>query len=95
MSGPDRSPPALAGSPVPFALPFRHSLPLSTPLPMTRLQRPTFWLPLLLAAGTVLIAPLLPGQDPPLQRHALALLISLTVALSGYLFTAMVRPERF
>ncbi len=62
---------------------------------MTFLHRPLFWLPLLLTAGTVLLAPLFRGQQPPLQSHALALLISVTLALSAYLFTAMVRPERF
>lgn len=62
---------------------------------MPLLRRATFWLPLVLAAGTVLLAPLLPAPLTFLQSRALALLISITVALSGYLFTAMIRPERF
>lgn len=62
---------------------------------MTHAFRPVFWVPLLLAAGTVLLAPCFRGQHPPLQSHALALLLSVTLALSAYLFTAMVRPEKF
>ncbi|KAF0653252.1 MULTISPECIES: potassium-transporting ATPase subunit F [Cyanophyceae] len=62
---------------------------------MVLLKRPLFWLPLLLAAGTVLLAPLQRGRLDSLQSHALALLISVTLALSAYLFTAMVRPEKF
>jgi cytochrome c oxidase assembly factor CtaG len=50
---------------------------------------------LLLTAGTVLMAPLFRAQQPPLQSHALALLITLTLVLSGYLFTAMIHPEKF
>lgn len=62
---------------------------------MDLLKRPLFWLPLLLAAGTVLLAPLQRGRLDALQSHAMALLISVTLALSAYLFTAMVRPEKF
>ncbi len=62
---------------------------------MSFLLRPVFWLPLLLAAGTVLIAPWFRGQQHDLQSHALALLICVSLGLSGYLFTAMVRPEKF
>ena len=53
------------------------------------------WLPLLIVAGTVGLAPLVGGGQPPLQSHALALLLSLTLALSGYLFAVIARPERF
>jgi hypothetical protein len=62
---------------------------------MDLLKRPLFWVPLLLVAGTVLVAPWFRGQQPALQSHALALLISVTLALSAYLVTAMVRPEKF
>ena len=62
---------------------------------MSFLKRPVLWLPLLLTAGTVLLAPLFRAQQPPLQSHALALLITLTLVLSGYLFTAMIHPEKF
>lgn len=54
-----------------------------------------FWLPLLLTAGTLLLAPWVGAQQPPLQSHALALLLCLTLALSGYLFAVIARPERF
>lgn len=54
-----------------------------------------FWLPLLITAGTLLLAPRVGAQQPPLQSHALALLLCLTLALSGYLFAVIVRPERF
>lgn len=54
-----------------------------------------FWLPLLISAGTLLLAPLVQGSQPPLQAHALALLLSGTVALSGYLFVVIAQPERF
>lgn len=54
-----------------------------------------FWLPLLLAAGTIALAPLFRGGLPPLQSHALALLISGTLALSGYLFAVIAQPEKF
>ena len=62
---------------------------------MSLLRRPVLWLPLLLTAGTVLLAPLFRAQQTPLQSHAMALLITLTLALSGYLFTAMIQPEKF
>jgi hypothetical protein len=50
---------------------------------MSVLMRSRFWLPLLITAGT------------PLQSHALALLLSGTVALSGYLFAVIAQPEKF
>ncbi|MFY8148003.1 MAG: potassium-transporting ATPase subunit F [Prochlorococcaceae cyanobacterium] len=34
-------------------------------------------------------------STPPLQSGALSLLLSVTVALSAYLFVAMVQPEKF
>lgn len=54
-----------------------------------------FWLPLLLVAGTIALAPLFRSSQPPLQSHALALLISGTLALSGYLFVVIAQPEKF
>jgi hypothetical protein len=62
---------------------------------MTVLMRSRFWLPLLITAGTLLLAPLFRGSQPPLQSHALALLLSGTVALSGYLFAVIAQPEKF
>lgn len=62
---------------------------------MARFLHPRFWLPLLLAAGTVALAPLFRGGQPPLQSHALALLLSGTATLSAYLFAVIVRPEKF
>jgi hypothetical protein len=52
-------------------------------------------LPLLLVAGTLLLAPLFRSGQPPLQSHTLALLLCGTVALSGYLFTVIAQPEKF
>jgi K+-transporting ATPase KdpF subunit len=62
---------------------------------MARLLHPRFWLPLLLAVGGIVLAPLFRGSQPPLQSHALALLLSGTLALAGYLFAVIVRPEKF
>jgi len=62
---------------------------------MTTLLTPRFWLPLLLVAGTIALAPLFRSGQPPLQSHALALLLTVTLALSGYLFAVIVRPEKF
>ena len=62
---------------------------------MARLLHPRFWLPLLLVAGPIALAPLFRGVQPPLQSHALALLLSGTLALSGYLFAVIAQPEKF
>ena len=62
---------------------------------MQRVLDIRFWLPLLLAAGTLLIAPLFRGSQPPLQSHTLALLLCGTAALSGYLFAVIAQPEKF
>lgn len=62
---------------------------------MAPLLRLRFWLPLLLAAGTLLLAPVFAASQPPLQSHLLALLLCGTVALSGYLVAVIARPERF
>lgn len=62
---------------------------------MARVLHIRFWLPLLLAAGTIALAPLFRAAQPPLQSHALALLLSGTVALSGYLFAVIAHPEKF
>jgi hypothetical protein len=62
---------------------------------MSRVLHIRFWLPLLLVAGTLLLAPVLPARQPPLQSHMLALLLCGTVALSGYLFAVIAQPEKF
>jgi hypothetical protein len=62
---------------------------------MATVLRIRFWLPLLLAAGTLALAPLFRATQPPLQSHALALLLSGTFALAGYLFAVIAQPERF
>jgi hypothetical protein len=62
---------------------------------MTRLLPIRFWLPLLLLAGTIVIAPQFRHHQPPLQSHSLALLLCGTVALSGYLFAVIAQPEKF
>lgn len=62
---------------------------------MTRLSPALFGLLVGLVAGTVAMAPLFRAQQPPLQSHTLALLLSGTVALSAYLFAVIVRPEKF
>jgi hypothetical protein len=54
-----------------------------------------FWLPLLIVAGTLVVAPQLRHNQPPLQSHTLALLLCGTVALSGYLFAVIANPEKF
>ena len=60
---------------------------------MSRLLHPRFWLPLLLVAGTIALAPLFRSGQPPLQSHALALLLSGTLVLAGYLFAVIAQPE--
>jgi len=62
---------------------------------MTRFLHPRFWLPLLLVVGTIALAPLFRGSQPPLQSHTLALLLSGTLALAGYLFAVIAQPEKF
>jgi K+-transporting ATPase KdpF subunit len=59
------------------------------------LTRPVFWLPLMLAAGTVAASVPLRLFHPSLQAGALSLLLSSTVALSIYLFAVMIQPEKF
>jgi K+-transporting ATPase KdpF subunit len=54
-----------------------------------------FWIPLLLAMGAVASSVLLRPFHPPLQTTALSLLLSVTVALSIYLFAVMFQPEKF
>jgi hypothetical protein len=62
---------------------------------MASVLRIRFWLPLLLVVGTIALAPLFRGAQPPLQSHALALLLSGTLALAGYLFAVIAQPEKF
>lgn len=62
---------------------------------MARVHHIRFWLPLLLVAGTIALAPLFRSAQPPLQSHALALLLSGTLALGGYLFAVIAQPEKF
>ena len=62
---------------------------------MTRFLHPRFWLPLLLVVSTIVLAPLFRGSQPPLQSHALALLLSGTLAMAGYLFAVIAQPEKF
>jgi hypothetical protein len=62
---------------------------------MTRVLPLSFWLIVLLVAGTLLLAPLFRGSQPPLQSHALALVLCGTVALSAYLFAVIAQPEKF
>jgi hypothetical protein len=62
---------------------------------MTRVLHIRFWLPLVLVAGTIALAPLFRGAQPPLQSHALALLLTGTIALSAYLFAVIAQPEKF
>jgi lipopolysaccharide export LptBFGC system permease protein LptF len=54
-----------------------------------------FWLPLLIVAATLALAPVFRGFQPPLQSHGLALLLSGTLALSGYLVMVIAQPEKF
>jgi hypothetical protein len=54
-----------------------------------------FLLPLLIVAGTLIIAPQFANSNPPLQSHTLALLLSSTTAMSAYLFAVIAQPEKF
>ena len=62
---------------------------------MDRVLPIRFWLPLLLVAGTVVIAPELRKNQPPLQSYTLALRPTGNVALSDYLFAVIAQPEKF
>jgi hypothetical protein len=62
---------------------------------MARFLHIRFWLPLLLVASTLLVAPLLRSSQPPLQSYTLALLLCGTAALSAYLFAVIAQPEKF
>ncbi|MEY4352164.1 MAG: hypothetical protein RLZZ609_405 [Cyanobacteriota bacterium] len=62
---------------------------------MQRVLDIRFWLPLLLVAGTLLLAPIFRASQPPLQSHMLALLVCAAVTLSGYLFAVIAQPEKF
>ena len=62
---------------------------------MPRRSPPPFWLPALVVAGTVALAPLFRGRQPPAQAHALAFLLCGTVALSAYLWAVILHPEKF
>jgi hypothetical protein len=62
---------------------------------MARFFRLRFWLPLVLVVGTITLAPFFRAAQPPPQSHALALLLSGTLALSGYLFAVILHPESF
>jgi hypothetical protein len=62
---------------------------------MAPLRPLRFALPLLLVAGTLLLAPRFRASQPPLQSHALALLLVSTVALAAYLFAVIAHPEKF
>ena len=62
---------------------------------MARILPIRIWLPLLLVAGTIVVAPQLRHSQPPLQSHTLALLLCSTIALSGYLFAVIAQPEKF
>ncbi len=62
---------------------------------MMRLLHTRFWLPLLIVVGTLVLAPLFRSAQPPLQSHALALLLCCTAALSLYLIAVIAQPEKF
>ena len=62
---------------------------------MARMLPIRFWLPVLLVAATLVVAPQLRHNQPPLQSHTLALLLCGTLALSGYLFAVIANPEKF
>jgi hypothetical protein len=59
------------------------------------LTKPFFWIPLLLASGAVAASAPLRLFHLPLQTGALAVLLSVTVAISIYLFAVMIQPEKF
>ena len=62
---------------------------------MTRFLHLRFWLPLLLVVGTIVMAPLFRASQPPPQSYSLALLLSGTLAIAGYLFAVIAQPEKF
>jgi len=54
-----------------------------------------FWLPCLILAGTLILAPHIASSQPPLQSHAMAFLLCVTITMSGYLFAVIANPEKF
>lgn len=54
-----------------------------------------FWLPLLLVVTLLALLRAIGGTHPGLHGLALALLLTGTIALSGYLFVVIARPETF
>lgn len=54
-----------------------------------------FWLPLLAAVTALGLVHALGGGHPDGRSVAMALLLTATMALSGYLFAVIARPEAF
>ena len=62
---------------------------------MKSLLHVRFWLPCLMLAGALILAPQIASSQPPLQSHAMAFLLFVTIAMSGYLFAVIANPEKF
>jgi len=54
-----------------------------------------FWLPLLAVVTILGLVHALGGDHPSAQSIAMALLLTGTIALAGYLFAVIAQPERF
>ena len=54
-----------------------------------------FWLPLLAMVIVLALVHGLGGDHPSARSIATALLLTGTVALSGYLFAVIIQPEKF
>lgn len=54
-----------------------------------------FWLPLLAVVTILGLVHALGGDHPSARSIAMALLLTGTIALAGYLFAVIAQPERF
>lgn len=62
---------------------------------MNLLGKPLFWILLAITLAGVLLAPWMGAGLTPLQRGALAVLLSGSIALGSYLLLVILHPERF
>lgn len=62
---------------------------------MNPLRKPLFWILFAIAVAAVVLAPWMGAGLTPLQRGAVAALLSGSIALGGYLLVVILHPERF
>ncbi|MFN9694888.1 MAG: potassium-transporting ATPase subunit F [Synechococcaceae cyanobacterium] len=62
---------------------------------MNPLRKPLFWILLAIALAAAVLAPWMGAGLTLLQRGALAVLLSGSIALGGYLLVVILHPERF